>query len=105
MPSTSSSTQQQSLYLIDDMWFLFLDQDPALCEATLGYSSTHFGRRNRYNDQLPAAKYKMEAIRMINERLPDVKRATSLGTLIAVAVLANVEVSSLFVARSTGGRD
>jgi len=75
------------------MWFLFLDQDPALCEVTLGYAATHFGKKNSRSDHLPAARHKMRAIQMINERLPDVRRATEASTMIAVAILANVEVS------------
>lgn len=75
------------------MWFLFLDEDPLLCQATLGYSSAAHGRRLPLTDTTPAVRHKMDAIRMINERLPDVKKATSVGTMIGVAVLANVEVS------------
>lgn len=82
---------------VDQMWSQFMNADPVLGEVTLSYAATHFDRATGFNAQhIPAASQKLKAIQMINSRLPDEKSASLPSTLIAVAIMANVEV--IFVA-------
>lgn len=78
-------------------WFAFAITDPALFHGTLFHWAAH--KANAGNgidrDSPEILAHKLEAMRLVNERLGDPEQELKDETIAAVACLANVEVCPL----------
>jgi hypothetical protein len=74
-------------------WFSLAISDEAFFHVALSLIVADGDLTLKKGDPAEAVSYRMEAIRILNERMRSPQLRTSDGTLGAVAVLANYEVS------------
>jgi hypothetical protein len=76
-------------------WFSLAIQDHALFHVALSHAAGNLGLLTQKGDAIESLTHRMEAIRIINERLDDLSCGISDGTIGAVASMASYEVSIL----------
>lgn len=75
-------------------WFSLAIQDHALFHVALSHAAGNLGLLMQKGDSVESLFHRMEAIRIINERLNDLSCGISDGTIGAVASMASYEVSN-----------
>jgi hypothetical protein len=73
-------------------WLSLATQDTALFHIALSHYAGNYGLAHQQNDPVEALRFRMEAMRIINERLENVNNALTDGTLGTVAALSSYEV-------------
>jgi hypothetical protein len=74
-------------------WFSLAIQDQALFHVALSHAAGNLGLLMQKGDSVESLTHRMEAIRIINERLNNLSCGISDGTIGAVASMASYEVS------------
>jgi len=80
-----------------DKWFSYAISDEALFYATMLHSAGHNAMLAGNLDLADPFRLKLEAVRLINERLDDPLRSTSDVTIGAVACLVMFEVNGVWL--------
>jgi hypothetical protein len=75
-------------------WLALATQDRALFYIALSHYAGNYGLKHQESDPAEALRFRMEAMRLVNERIPDIKQALADGTVGTVASLSSYEVSS-----------
>jgi Fungal specific transcription factor domain len=78
-------------------WFSLAIQDHALFHVALSHAAGNLSLLLQKGDSVESLVHRMEAIRIINERLNDLGCGISDGTVGAVASMASYEVSNFLV--------
>ena len=78
-------------------WFSIAIQDQALFHVALSHAAGSLGLLTQKGDSVESLMHRMEAIKIINERLNDVSSGISDGTVGTVASIASYEVSNFLV--------
>lgn len=73
-------------------WFELATKDQAYFHAALSHYAGHLSLQQKSGDPMEAFIHRMEAVKIINERLPTLELATCEGTICAVACIVNYEV-------------
>jgi hypothetical protein len=73
-------------------WLSLATQDTALFHIALSHYAGNYGLAHRENDPVEALRFRMEAMRIVNERLEHIDSALTDGTLGTVASLSSYEV-------------
>lgn len=73
-------------------WLSLATQDAALFHVALSHYAGNYGLVHQESDPVEALRFRMEAMRLVNERLGDTKSALIDGTLGTVASLSSYEV-------------
>jgi hypothetical protein len=76
-------------------WLALATKDRAFFHVALSHYAGNYGLSRSERDPMEAVRFRMEAMKIINERLAVVKTALTDGTLGTVASLASYEVSGL----------
>jgi hypothetical protein len=78
-------------------WFSSAIQDHALFHVALSHAAGNLGLLMQKGDSVESLIHRMEAVRIINERLNDMSCGIGDGTIAAVASMASYEVRSFLV--------
>lgn len=73
-------------------WLSLATQDTALFHIALSHYAGNYGLTRRQSDPVEALRFRMEAMRIVNERLENMDSALTDGTLGTVASLSSYEV-------------
>jgi hypothetical protein len=73
-------------------WLKLATQDRAFFHVALSHYAGNYGLSKSQKDPMDAVRFRMEAMKIINERLAVIKTALTDGTLGTVASLASYEV-------------
>jgi len=73
-------------------WLSLATQDTALFHVALSHYAGNYGLAHQESDPVEALRFRMEAMRLINERLGHIESALTDGTLGTVASLSSYEV-------------
>jgi hypothetical protein len=73
-------------------WLALATSDRAFFHVALSHYAGNYGLSRSEKDPMEAIRFRMEAMKIINERLAVVKTALTDGTLGTVASLASYEV-------------
>ena len=82
-------------------WLSLATQDRAFFHVALSHYAGSYGLSRSERDPMEAVRFRMEAMKIINERLAVIKTALTDGTLGTVASLASYEVSILRLERTS----
>lgn len=74
-------------------WLSLATSDAALFHTALSHYAGNYGLSNQESDPIEALRFRMEAMRLVNQRLGDVGSALADGTLGTVASLLSYEVN------------
>ena len=74
--------------------------DPAMLNCILSHSSGDYNLCFKRGDPTESLRYRMEAIRIVNDRLSDPEDAVRNGTICVVAGISTYEVSRIIIASS-----
>ncbi|KUJ20986.1 uncharacterized protein LY89DRAFT_715284 [Mollisia scopiformis] len=107
LPPSASSQTQHLLYYADrgilssrlmgqlrTEWLSLATQDTALFHVALSHYAGNYGLAHQQNDPVEALRFRMEAMRIVNERLADINSAMTDGTLGTVASLSSYEATN-----------
>ena len=72
--------------------------DPAMLNCILSHSSGNFNLLFKKGDPTESLRYRMEAIRIVNDRLSQPKDAVRNGTICVIAGISTYEVSRFIIA-------
>lgn len=66
--------------------------DPAAFKTLLAFAVYYLAERRGLNNYAEGCTYKLDAMRIVSERLTDLESSISDGTILAVVALAGLEV-------------
>ncbi|KAK0124360.1 hypothetical protein ONS95_009328 [Cadophora gregata] len=75
-------------------WLSLAIQDTAMFHIALSHYAGNYGLANQENDPVEALRFRMEAMRLVNQRLSDIGNALGDGTLGTVASLSSYEATN-----------
>ena len=73
-------------------WLSLATQDLALFHIALSHYAGNYGLAHRENDPTEAVRFRLESMRLVNERIEDLGKALEDGTIGTVASLSSYEV-------------
>ncbi|KAF8864166.1 hypothetical protein BDZ45DRAFT_721914 [Acephala macrosclerotiorum] len=114
LPPSPSPATQRLLYFADrgilssrlmgqlrTEWLFLATQDTALFHVALSHYAGDYGLAHQENDPVEALRFRMEAMKLVNERLENIGDALTDGTLGTVAALSSYEVGISIQSRSS----
>jgi hypothetical protein len=73
-------------------WLSLATQDLALLHIALSHYAGNYGLAHHESDPAEAVRFRTESMRLVNERMEDLSKALTDGTLGTVASLSSYEV-------------
>lgn len=76
-------------------WLALATQDSALFHIALSHYAGNYGLQHKESDPAEALRFRMESMRLVNQRLENGEASLSDGTLGTVASLSSYEVGDI----------